>query len=107
MRGSDLPASALRGDDSAATPLVADGARAGGAAHAPEFSILAGVSAAVSAAPFDSAERRRVEHSLRETAQRLRITYERAPFGIAECDLQGRFIAVNARFCEQIGYTAA
>jgi PAS domain S-box-containing protein len=32
-------------------------------------------------------------------------TFERAPIGIAHLDLDGRFLRVNRRFCEILGYT--
>jgi two-component system CheB/CheR fusion protein len=41
--------------------------------------------------------------SLRVGAERLRIMYDRAPVGIFETDLEGRFVRVNDRFCELTG----
>jgi two-component system CheB/CheR fusion protein len=43
------------------------------------------------------------EHSLRASEQRLRITYDRAPVGIFETDLDGRFLNVNDAFCRLTG----
>src|SRR2546421_3822035 len=41
--------------------------------------------------------------SLRVGAERLRIMYDRAPVGIFETDLEGRFTRVNDTFCELTG----
>jgi len=43
--------------------------------------------------------------SLRVGAERLRIMYDRAPVGIFETNLEGRFERVNDRFCELTGRT--
>src|SRR6266576_2821837 len=43
--------------------------------------------------------------SIRVSAERLRIMYDRAPVGIFETDLQGRFERVNDKFCELTGRT--
>src|SRR6266508_3174633 len=48
--------------------------------------------------------RKNVE-SLRVGAERLRIMYDRAPLGIFETDLEGRFARVNDKFCELTGRT--
>ena len=31
--------------------------------------------------------------------------FRRAPFGVAIADPQGRFVQVNDRFCDMLGYT--
>ena len=41
--------------------------------------------------------------SLRVSAERLRIMYDRAPVGIFETDLEGRFTRVNDMFCRLTG----
>ena len=41
--------------------------------------------------------------SLRIGAERLRVMYDRAPLGIFETDLEGRFQRVNDKFCELTG----
>ncbi|HEV2672177.1 MAG TPA: chemotaxis protein CheB [Gemmatimonadales bacterium] len=41
--------------------------------------------------------------SLRVGAERLRIMYDRAPVGIFETDLEGRFARVNDAFCQLTG----
>jgi len=43
--------------------------------------------------------------SLRVGVERLRIMYDRAPVGIFETDLDGRFVRVNDRFSELTGRT--
>jgi PAS domain S-box-containing protein len=50
------------------------------------------------------AEQALANAALREREERLRITYENAPVGIDETDLEGRFVAANARYCEITGY---
>jgi PAS domain S-box-containing protein len=44
------------------------------------------------------AERRRAE-------RRLQAFFDQAVVGIADCDLDGRLLRVNQRFCEMLGYT--
>ena len=53
----------------------------------------------------DITERKRTEAQLRESAQRLRATYEHAFVGIAEVDQDGRFLRVNEHFCTLTGYS--
>jgi two-component system CheB/CheR fusion protein len=43
------------------------------------------------------------EESLRASEERYRIMYERAPLGIFETDLDGRFVRVNDEFCRMTG----
>ena len=50
-------------------------------------------------------DRRRTEDALRESEERFRGTFENAGVGIADCDLQGRFLRVNQKLCEIVGYT--
>ena len=50
-------------------------------------------------------DRRRTEDALRESEERFRGTFENAAVGIADCDLQGRFLRVNQKLCEIVGYT--
>ncbi|HYX83208.1 MAG TPA: PAS domain S-box protein [Gemmatimonadales bacterium] len=46
---------------------------------------------------------KQTESSLRASEERLRITYDRAPVGIFETDLDGRFVRVNDTFAELTG----
>ena len=55
---------------------------------------------------LDVTELKKMEMALRESEQRLRATHDRAFAGIAEVDLEGRFLRANARFCELTGYSA-
>lgn len=48
---------------------------------------------------------RRAEESLRESEERFRSTFEQAAVGIAHLTPDGRYIRINQRFCEIIGYT--
>ena len=43
--------------------------------------------------------------ALKESEGRLRAIVQQAMAGIAQCDLAGRFLLVNPRFCEIVGYT--
>jgi PAS domain S-box-containing protein len=44
------------------------------------------------------------ESSMRELRERLQATVERAPVGIVNVGRDGRFLHVNPRFCEMVGY---
>lgn len=52
------------------------------------------------------AERQRAEDSLRESEERFRIIFERVGVGIAQADHKGRFVLVNPRMCDILGYSA-
>src|ERR1700687_1522321 len=54
---------------------------------------------------LDVTDLKNSERALRESEQRLRATHERAFAGIAEVDLEGRFLRANARFCDLTGYS--
>jgi PAS domain S-box-containing protein len=58
------------------------------------------------AAQREIAERSRVESALRDSEQHLRAIFSQAAVGIAEADLDGRFIEMNGKFCEILGYSA-
>ena len=54
----------------------------------------------------DITERKRVEDALRESEQRFRTVFEQAVVGMAEIESKsGRFIRVNQRYCDIVGYT--
>ena len=52
-------------------------------------------------------EHKRAEEALRESEERLRAIVNQSNAGIASCDLTGRFLFANAKFCEMLGYTNA
>jgi diguanylate cyclase (GGDEF)-like protein/PAS domain S-box-containing protein len=49
--------------------------------------------------------RKQAESALEESEARFRQTFELAASGIAQVDLGGRFIDVNRRLCEMLGYS--
>ncbi|MCU1296391.1 MAG: hypothetical protein JWO91_669 [Acidobacteriaceae bacterium] len=50
------------------------------------------------------ARHEQVEQKLDENEERFRFTFEQAAVGMAHVDLSGRFLRVNQRFCEILGY---
>jgi PAS domain S-box-containing protein len=54
----------------------------------------------------DITERLRIEESLRESEERFRATFEHAAVGAAQVGTDGRWLRVNRRLCEIVGYTA-
>lgn len=55
----------------------------------------------------DITARKQVERHLRDSEERFRAMFEQAAMGIAQLDLQGRFIRFNQRLCDILGYDAA
>lgn len=55
----------------------------------------------------DLTERKRVEEALRKSEEHLRVIINQSNAGIATCDLTGRFLFANQKFCEMLGYTAS
>ncbi len=53
----------------------------------------------------DITARKNAEAALRESEERFRRTFELAGSGIALVDLDGRFLRVNPRLCEILGYS--
>ncbi len=53
----------------------------------------------------DITVRKREIDKLRESEERFRLALEEAPIGMAIVGLDGRFIRVNSRLCEIVGYT--
>lgn len=45
-------------------------------------------------------------NALRESEEKLRLTLDNAPIGIATTDLEGRFLSVNPALCSIFGYPA-
>jgi PAS domain S-box-containing protein len=50
-------------------------------------------------------QRRRVEEALKESEERFRATFEQAAVGVAHIRPDGRFLLVNRKFCDIVGYT--
>ena len=54
----------------------------------------------------DITPRKEAEEALRESEGRLRAIFDQAAVGVAQIDtLSGRFITINSRYCEIVGYT--
>ena len=52
----------------------------------------------------DITERRRIEEVLRESEERFRATFEHAAIGAAQVSVDGRWLRVNQRLAEIVGY---
>ncbi len=50
-------------------------------------------------------ERQQLEDELRASEQRFRITFEQTAVGLAHVALDGRWILVNRKLCDIVGYT--
>ncbi len=53
---------------------------------------------------YDITDRKHAEDALRESEERFRATFEQAAVGIAHLALDGRYIRVNQKYCEIVGY---
>jgi diguanylate cyclase (GGDEF)-like protein/PAS domain S-box-containing protein len=51
-------------------------------------------------------EKQRAEAELEASQSRFEATFSQAPVGLAHVDLTGRFIRVNAAYCDLLGYQA-
>ncbi len=49
--------------------------------------------------------RKRTEARLQESEERFRSIYEQAAVGLANVTLDGKFLKLNPRFCEMLGYS--
>ena len=50
-------------------------------------------------------ERKKAEQRLKQSEARFRTTFEHAPIGVVNVNLDGQFIAVNQTFCDILGYS--
>ncbi|MEK6663055.1 MAG: EAL domain-containing protein [Pseudomonadota bacterium] len=55
----------------------------------------------------DAAVRRRAEHEAKESEERFRATFSQAAVGIAQVAPDGRWLRVNQRLCDIVGYSEA
>src|SRR5208337_5301135 len=53
----------------------------------------------------DITARKQAQEALRESEERFRGTFENAAVGIAHVDAEGRFLLVNEKLCDIVGYT--
>ncbi|MFN2643744.1 MAG: PAS domain S-box protein [Burkholderiales bacterium] len=77
-----------------------------GAVRRPDARLL-GTMLAIGAQIGQYLSRKRAEAALEESEARFRQTFEIAASGIAHVDLTGRFLLVNRRLCEMLGYSEA
>ncbi len=54
---------------------------------------------------IDITPRKKAEEQRRLSDERYRMLFDQTVGGIAETDLEGRFITVNERYCELVGYS--
>jgi len=53
----------------------------------------------------DISDRKRSEIALAQSAQRFRATFEQAAVGMAQATVEGKFLLVNQKLCEILGYS--
>lgn len=53
----------------------------------------------------DITQQKKIERSLEESAQKLKLMIERSPIGVSTTNLKGEYLSVNPAYCEMVGYT--
>jgi len=53
----------------------------------------------------DIGDRKRIEQELKESQDRLQLTFEQAAVGIAQGELNGEQLLFNQKYCDIVGYT--
>jgi two-component system, cell cycle sensor histidine kinase and response regulator CckA len=71
--------------------------------HPEELEVAQAIAAHVAFA----AERQQAETALRVSEERFRVMFLQAGVGIAQISLEGKWLLLNDRFCEILGYTQA
>jgi diguanylate cyclase (GGDEF)-like protein/PAS domain S-box-containing protein len=61
----------------------------------------------VAAAAIDETDQKAAHDALRESEARFRATFEQSAIGMAQVDLDGRWMQVNDRLCQIFGYSRA
>jgi diguanylate cyclase (GGDEF)-like protein/PAS domain S-box-containing protein len=57
------------------------------------------------AAGIDETDQKAAHDALRESEERFRATFEQSAIGMAQVDLEGRWMRVNDRLCQIVGYS--
>ena len=55
----------------------------------------------------DITDRKQIENNLIESEERFRATFEQASAGIFQCNLDGRYMKINQKYCDIMGYSEA
>lgn len=71
----------------------------------PIFTAGSSAASAVLCTFTDITARRNSEEALRRSEEHLRALFSQAVVGIAEADLEGRFVLVNQQYCDMLGYS--
>lgn len=50
-------------------------------------------------------ERKKVENALRDSEERFRAAFQQAAVGVSQLALDGRYLNVNQKYCELVGYS--
>ncbi|MDD5772450.1 MAG: PAS domain S-box protein [bacterium] len=59
----------------------------------------------VSGTIVDITDRRQIEEALKESEERFRNTFEQAVVGMSHVGLDGKWIFINQKYCDIVGYT--